>query len=58
MKTKEYYRGYNSAKETINKGEDPQELFNQSYYSMNFTDFDKGWQKACEEFGANSNDLF
>ncbi len=50
--SKEYQRGYDEAKDSIKKGEDPQELWNQSEGSLDYNDFDRGWQTACLEEGA------
>lgn len=63
MKNKEYQRGYESAKEIIERGVNAQTIFEDSYFTMdNSTDFDRGWQQLCLEKGAKydkgSNPMF
>ena len=47
-----YQKGYDSAIEEIEKGEDPGELFYQCYYNVTeYDEYDKGWMKACQDKG-------
>ena len=48
-KLTEYGRGYESALKAIKRGDNPQELLNQSGGSLTIDDFDRGWKTACKE---------
>lgn len=50
--SEKYQQGYKSAKDVINRGGTPQELLMQSYQALDQNDYDKGWQQACIEYGA------
>lgn len=54
MKKEDNYQdGYNKAMLAIEKGKDPQKLFNACYYgAMSYDNWDKGWMNACKEKGA------
>lgn len=50
MNSKEFDRGYESAKDSIAKGDDSvEELLADANNSLTDDDFDKGWKKACKE---------
>ena len=50
---KRYQSGYLFAKQAIErKDSSPQKLYDQSYGALDQDDFDKGWQDACIEMGA------
>lgn len=46
-------RGYQKALIRIQQGVNVQQLYNDSANALNQDAFDKGWQKACIENGAN-----
>ena len=54
--SKEYTRGYDTAKEAIEDGCDATELYRMSTNSSStYDNFDKGWRKACVDNGAETN---
>lgn len=54
--TKEEQRGYDKAMIAINSGGNPQGCYDTSNHALNQNDFDRGWQKACVEKGAKTED--
>jgi hypothetical protein len=52
VKTVEYERGYNTAKECFKQYNNIQTMFNDSRNASNQSDFDAGWQAFCLENGA------
>lgn len=53
----EELRGFKAAKETIQKGKDPQEAYDSSLGDIDSESFFlRGWQKACREAGAKDED--
>jgi len=46
--SKEFKRGYISAIEEMDEGEDPKELRHQARSDIERDDFYMGWTKACE----------
>lgn len=49
MKTKEYKRGYDCAKEALSRDFKAITLLNEAKNSLTNDDFDKGWKKCCED---------